>query len=322
MKKSLIALAVAGAMTAPIVAQADATLYGGVETRLKFVEDHDASLFVDKAEIGVKGSTELENLDGVKATYQIEFRLHADTDADSDDEDATSAYVNNDVRMRKANVGLTGGFGSVIVGRQNNLADAAEGYTDIVMSYGSYFDSDRIGNAISYVTPNMAGFEAYVQLIADGAEDDVEEDVDGYVVGFNYSIMDLDLSVGYTEISGNYFDGVGVDSGASDEDLLSVGAGYSIGDLSLGLTYEQADDGTDEDELYAVAATYAIGNAKLKGVFAQYDLESGSDADEYGVQAEYALGKKAGVKASYVVYDEDAASSSEDTVTLSYYVNF
>ncbi|UTW13810.1 porin [Marinobacterium rhizophilum] len=327
MKKSLIALAIAGAMTAPIVAQADATLYGSVDTRLQFAEDSDANLYVDKAEIGVKGSSDLENLDGVKATYQIEFRL--DANGSEEDEfgdlvgtDGNGSNVKGDVTMRKANVGLVGDFGIVQVGRQNRLTEAGEGYTDILMAASNnYMNNDRIGNSVAYVTPMMAGFEAYVQLMVDGGNADTEEDVDAWMLGFNYSIMDLSLSVGYTEIDGNYVDTALVDSGASDSELLVVGAGYNIGDLALGLTYEQADDGTDEDEMYAVAATYKIGNAKLKAVYGQNDYDSSSDEDAYGVQAEYALGKKAGVKAAYTVLDEDGGEQF-DTVTLSYYVNF
>ena len=34
MKKSLIALAVAGALTAPVIAQADATLYGSLRAKV------------------------------------------------------------------------------------------------------------------------------------------------------------------------------------------------------------------------------------------------------------------------------------------------
>ncbi|ANG62299.1 hypothetical protein A8C75_07200 [Marinobacterium aestuarii] len=328
MKKSLIALAIAGAMTAPIVAQADATLYGSVDTRLQFKEDKDANLYVDKAEIGVKGSSDLENLDGVKATYQIEFRLDANgSDGSIEGFDiaggaGNDSNVNGDVTLRKANVGLVGGFGIVQVGRQNRLTEAAEGYTDILMGASNkYWNNDRVGNSIAYVTPKMAGFEAYAQLIVDGGNSDVEEDVDAWMAGFNYSIMDLSLSVGYTEIDGNYIDGNAGDSGFPDGELLTVGAGYNIGDLTLGATYEDAEFGSLEADMYAVAATYAIGNAKLKAVYGQNDYNYQSEEDAYGLQAEYALGKKAGLKAAYTVLDIDDGDK-EDTVTLSYYVNF
>ncbi len=334
MKKSLIALAVAGAMTAPIVAQADATLYGGVETRLKFVEDQDANLFVDKAEMGVKGSSDLENLDGVEATYQIEFRLNANGTGDQDALASTlGTSSTGEVQMRKANVGLHGGFGHVIVGRQKHLTEAAEGYTDIMMSASTgYLNSDRIGNAISYVTPKMAGFEAYAQLIADGGNSDTEEDVDAWAVGFNYALMGFDLSVGYTEVDGNYRDTTDPvanliadpDFVDGDSELIVVGVGYSIGDLKLGATYEKEDVGATENELAALAATYSIGDAQLRALYSETYPDGGpNDYSSYAVQARYALGKKAGVAAEYAVFDPDNSSeSSVDTVTFSYYVNF
>jgi hypothetical protein len=252
--------------------------------------------------------------------------------------------------MRKANVGLVGGFGIVQVGRQNRLTEASEGYTDIMMSAGNNFmNNDRVGNALTYVTPNMAGFEAYAQLIVDGGNDDAEEDVDGYTVGFNYALMGLDLSVGYAELDGNYTGGVAtagsaavttVDSNgdtvtlspavaatsgkdSDDTDLILVGLGYSIGDLGLGATYEKAEQGSSEDEMYALAATYALGDTTLKAVYGENFNDGGGNNDEqaYAVQAAYKLGKKAGVKAEYAVLDPDNADST-DTVTLSYYVNF
>jgi predicted porin len=357
MKKSLIALAIAGAMAAPIVAQADATLYGGVETRLKFVEDKDANLFVDKAEMGVKGSSELENLEGVKATYQIEFRLDANG---TDDEAALASTINNSnsegVQMRKANVGLVGDFGIVQIGRQNNLGNAVK-KTDVFMSQSAgYLANDRFGNSVYYVTPMMAGFEAYAGLIADGGNDDAEEDVDAWQVGFNYSLMGLDLSAAYTEYDKEYTGGIataatpavttvdtngdtvtlspavaatsGVDS--DDTELWGVGAAYAIGDFTVAATYENRETGNVEDETAVLAALYTIGNTTLKAGYAETWVDNSHDGDMgdndyagYTVQAKYALGKKASVAAEWNTQDFDGNRFDDvDTVTLSYAVAF
>ncbi|WP_020679916.1 porin [Marinobacterium rhizophilum] len=329
MKKSLIALAIAGAMTAPIVAQADATLYGGVETRLKFIEDHDADLFVDKAEMGVKGSSDLENLDGVKATYQIEFRI----DANGNDDSALANTINNSnssgVQMRKANVGLVGDFGIVQIGRQNNLGNAVK-KADVFMSQSAgYLANDRFGNAVYYVTPKMAGFEAYAGLILDGQQDDNEEDVDAWQLGFNYGLMGLDLSAAYTEVDSNYLDG------ADDAELWGVGAAYAIGDFTLAATYENQEVGDVEDETAVLAALYTIGNTTLKAGYAETWVDNSHEGSDglsntgdndyagYTVQAAYALGKKATVKAEWNTQDYDGDRFEDtDTVTLSYAVAF
>jgi predicted porin len=323
-------------MAAPIVAQADATLYGGVETRLKFAEDKDADLYVDKAEMGVKGSSELENLDGVKATYQIEFRLHADKDANSDENgfEGGNSYVNNDVRMRKANVGLVGDFGIVQVGRQNNLGAAVK-KADVFMSQSAgYLAEESFGNSVYYVTPKMAGFEAYAGLIVDGGNDDAEEDVDAWQVGFNYALMGFDLSAAYTEIDGNYIDGTSDDLGGDDGEIWGVGAGYSIGDFTVVATYENQEAGSVEDETAALAALYTIGNTTLKAGYAETWVDNsregsdgftGGDNDYagYTVQAKYALGKKASVAAEWNTQDYDGDRFDDtDTVTLSYAVAF
>ena len=70
MKKSLIALAVAGAMAAPMAAQADATLYGSL--RIKVMDNDNVSTGVvdNFSRIGIKGSSDL--FSGAKAIYQFE----------------------------------------------------------------------------------------------------------------------------------------------------------------------------------------------------------------------------------------------------------
>ncbi|MGY8869897.1 MAG: hypothetical protein ACKVJE_05605, partial [Pseudomonadales bacterium] len=75
MKKSLIALAVAGALTAPMVAQADATLYGSLRLKVVAEENKDLDVADNASRIGIKGSVDT-NIDGVKAIYRGEWKVN------------------------------------------------------------------------------------------------------------------------------------------------------------------------------------------------------------------------------------------------------
>src|SRR5690554_386363 len=88
MKKSLIALAVAGAMTAPMVAQADATLYGSFRAGLAFQDDKSADLRDESSRIGIKGTVDL-GLENTKGLFHWEANV-------STTDDYKSTYTNTD----------------------------------------------------------------------------------------------------------------------------------------------------------------------------------------------------------------------------------
>ncbi|GGO81734.1 hypothetical protein GCM10011348_21410 [Marinobacterium nitratireducens] len=322
MKKALITLAVTGAMAASIPAQADATLYGQVETRLQFADDQDANLYVDKAEMGVKGADALENLDGVEARFQIEWRF------DGNGTDADAAFQNSavgDVQLRKANVSLEGDFGILALGRQNNLGAAIKKADIFMSSKAKSYTNDRFGNAAYYVTPKMSGFEGYAGLVVDAAGSDRESDIDAWQLGFNYRLSALDLSVAYTEVDGNYTNGAVDHSAGEDIELWGLGVAYAIADLTLAGSYEHREQGSSEDETLFMTGTYAIGNSAIKAGYSKNYVAGGgnNDFDTYVFQLSHALGKKAAVKAEYSVKDPDSSIMDKtDYITLSYGVAF
>ncbi|GGO81144.1 major outer membrane protein P.IB [Marinobacterium nitratireducens] len=333
MKKSLIALAVAGAMTAPIVAQADATLYGNVEVELIMGDDtgvdltaatdadagytgaSDADLQVDDTILGVKGSSELENLSGVEAFYQLEVEFASNKNFDSSTD-------TGEVATRKALVGLDGGFGTLIFGRQNILAESVERMDKYAESFSTnqYFAfNDRVGNAASYVTPNFGGFEAYGQIVVDGEGDEDRDDVDGGIVGFNYSLGGFDLAAAYSEMD---------QMNADTMEVYGVGLGWAIAGLQLDATYEATEDNEtgEESDMWGLGAAYALGDATIGATYMDFEYDdSGVESDEWGVYASYALGRKASVKAQYTSADVDGNSLENDDFdkfVLGYNVSF
>jgi predicted porin len=306
MKKSLIALAVAGAMTAPMVAQADATLYGKVEAVLQAKEDNDVDLFMDDVIFGLKGDAET-SIEGVSAIYKIEVELNESENADSDASTIDTRY---------AYAGLTGDFGTAVFGRVANPTDVVEGYGDVSNKAGElYGNPDRLGSTAAYLSPSFSGFDFYVGAVMDGKASNAKDDVDGYVLGANYMAGPLSLSAGYWNFENTY-------AGTTDDKTnILLGGSYGFGPLTVGLAYENYEDGSEDSDLYGISAVYQAGAA---APYAQYSVKdtdgAKDDEDEWVIGMNYSLGKKAGVGVEYSSYDD--GSDSTDQFNVSYTVKF
>ncbi|MFY0658183.1 MAG: porin [Neptunomonas phycophila] len=317
MKKSLIALAVAGAVTAPMVAQADATLYGKLEAVLQAKENKDVDLFMDDVIVGLKGSSET-SVEGLTAIYKIEVELNETATPEGQNSE------NNTVTTRYAYVGATGAFGTVLAGRVANPTDIVEGYGDVSNKAGElYGNPDRLGSALAYLSPSFSGFDFYVAGIMDGSvtgDKTNGSDVDGYVLGANYMVGDLSLSVGYWDLDSSYSMN---DAGSNNvDDNILLGGSYAFGPLALGLAYEKTSyEGTsDESDLYGISAVYTAGAVAPYIQYSQLEMDNADDEDEVALGLNYALGKKAGVGVEYSSYDD--GSDTTDQFNVSYTVKF
>jgi predicted porin len=172
MKKSLLALAVAAAIPAFASAQSNVIMYGKVD--LGFVKSNAAagvnggSLSINQgngSRLGMRGSEDLGG--GTKANFQIEHRFNPDTGTVS-----TSTFWHG-----RSWVGLSGGFGEVRLGREYTpsfwVALAADpwgwGYfrngdgLSVDYTHGNTGNA-RQANSVTYITPNLGGFQAQVQV--------------------------------------------------------------------------------------------------------------------------------------------------------------
>ncbi len=182
MNKKLVALAVAGVLSAPLAAQAqtaNVTLYGRVNMTVEAVQVRSQPEGVSEpwiyrvnsnsSRLGVRGTESLGG--GLNAIFQIESNVSADTG------------VSGGLGNRETFVGLQGGWGTVKIG--NFLAP----YDDIhpifgnvptlattIMSTASLwsqgavpkalggFDA-RLGNSVRYDSPNFSGFTGSIQCV-------------------------------------------------------------------------------------------------------------------------------------------------------------
>ncbi|MBS7824712.1 porin [Wohlfahrtiimonas chitiniclastica] len=194
MKKSLVVVALAGAM-AFTAASAETVLYGSIRLGAEVQKNHfNAENEMNKrglqmkdfgSRVGLKGSEDLGN--GTKVIYQLEWGF----DGMAGGQKGQAGF------NRLAWLGLTGDWGTVALGRQNNpfteslnagtIADEFNGdYTSALrIATGAVFaDQDagkktsegfitaggpmdtRVGNSIAYVSPSFSGFSFTVAGIA------------------------------------------------------------------------------------------------------------------------------------------------------------
>jgi predicted porin len=193
MKKSLLALAVAGAFTSAAFAQSSVTVYGRVDIGLQKVNKPAAgnstlsgavasdSLNVVQgsgSRLGFQGTEDLGG--GLKAIYQIEHRFTPDDGNTT----ATPFWAG------RSYAGLTGGFGTLKLGRDYTPAFWV-GITADPWGYDTIAQvgvaptipgsAVRFANIIDYKSPTWGGFNfevAYVPSEVSGTPD--VGDKDGY----------------------------------------------------------------------------------------------------------------------------------------------
>jgi len=179
MNKKLIAVAVAGLLAAPLVAQAqtaNVVLYGRLNLDLEYVNatapgnvetPNVTRLSSNSSRFGLRGTEALGG--GLNAIFQIESSVSGDAGGGT-------------IAGRDTYVGLQGSWGTVrfgnflapyddmhpIFGDTNTYLTSIAGMTSIWANNGGYnkgngsFD-DRLGNSLRYDSPNIAGFTGSIQ---------------------------------------------------------------------------------------------------------------------------------------------------------------
>lgn len=313
MKKSLIALAVAGALTAPMVAQADATLYGSLRVQATSADNSDFTIEDNTSRIGIKATSELFS----GATAIAHFETYANTE--------TGALGSGD-KGRLAYVGVTGSYGTATFGRQwipAYLFTIAK--TDIMAAANtetthSYSTGGRQGNVAAYVSPSMGGLQLAAAIVArnNAGVDagDTTDDVDAYHLAGNYAIGDFTVGLSTLQYQGTV-----------DEDINSFAVSYAAGDVYVGLSVEDDEvNSPDADEVIVLAGSYAMGNTTVLGSFTAFgdDAADTDQGNRYIAEVQQQLGKQAFVFANYIEADSDAedAGMATDTFAVGYNVSF
>lgn len=279
--KKLLTLAVAAAIVAPMAVSADTTVYGRVNNALINIDTAAGDVWdVDgqASRFGVKGSEDLGN--GLKAIFQYEWSV------DSSDAGTLGG--------RLAFVGLTGGFGTVAIGRQWTPYYGAVDKTD-VFNLGDFnnmaLSTGRTGNALAYVSPNFSGFNAALAFVMNnGDATDIEDTIDATNLSLNYNNGPLSVGFGYHTAEAT--------TAVADTDIWGISAKYNFGAFALIGQYEESEVGAVDSDAFNLVAEAYFGNNTVRVLYAEKDMGA-TDADEWAIGFQHNFSKRTRVYAEY-----------------------
>lgn len=343
MKKALIALSVAAGMIASAQAENTTTLYGslGVETQVNknntdsirsSITDNRWNLDTSSAKFGIKGTEDLNN--GLQAFYKIEFGFDPNGGVD---------------KTRYAYLGLRGNFGEVTFGKQNSLYKIVTNKADIFQNsfygetthYGAATGGSQIPKVISYVSPNMNGFQFGLAGVLDGNADAVGFSdnksfaayqagiwyaQNGFYVGAAYSSLDVQKGKPVTLLSAT--NNLRAQPGSFDNspsiNVVGIAAEYKNDQFKVAFSAEHKSGndvvGVSGPWGSAADARTPAGSAAISQKAAAERL-AWSDGEKYALAGEYYSGPNT-FRAGFGLADLNAFSSNIYTYGLGYQYNF
>jgi predicted porin len=352
-KKNVVAAAALMAMAA--AAQAEVKLYGYLDASFgsyeNFVGNAAGTGFTTERTtqvssgnmmtsfIGFAGSEDLGG--GLKAEFALESFLAVDNGA-SVENMAGNAAGQNGFWSRASWVGLSGGFGRVILGQYDN-AFFTLGYTynpfgssmvfspTMVSWYG--LSGDQVGaslgydtgwvNSITYETPNLGGFTAAVQFAPKESTGANDGDKNNYALSAAYNAGPLSVMAVYTN------------SGEASTNTAYVirqknwglGASYDFGVLKLQGQYAQiksfdstTGDESEKDKFFQIGATIPVtsaGNVLVTYGQTKYDFLTGEGKlKQIAVGYDHSISKRTGAYVAFtnkklsgdITIDDDSAN--------------
>ena len=324
MKKSLIALAVLAASGAAM-AQSSVTLYGIADAAVTYVNGDKSwngiSSGANKtSRLGFRGVEDLGG--GLKANFVLEGGINLDTgDGKSGGASGTGFEF-----KRQSTVGLSGNFGEVRVGRELTAAYNATARYDVFGGVGiahsqlwddgkalgtgtdpyHYTTNQRVSNAITYVSPNFAGFRAAVNY---GFGEVAGQNRDGRYFGGGLTYDNGPLSLGLAGERLNKGNGAAMQAQtANDITAWSLGGSYDFGVAKLLAGYRQstAKDvlglGDMKNRGYMVAVTAPVGPGLVRAAYNHYETKFDGDkgkTDQFGVGYVYNMSKRTALYGTY-----------------------
>ena len=302
MKKTLVAVAALAASAA--FAQSSVTLYGVADayfgsekidgvTSQTVVNDGGLS----QSRIGVSVKEDLGS--GLSAFAIVEGAVALDGGAGGLGAD------------RKSVVGLSGGFGSVSLGRQDTpLQDAWDNILDVQGNSGFSAATAALagnagaagatlftyGNSVRYDSPNFDGFSGAIQV-------GLGEDKDMFTPGSASRGVSLNLAYANGPLAAGlaYQNDKDQGSGAATTKTTALGGSYDFGPAKLGLGYTRiSETGNPNFRLVNVGVTVPFDAFTLVGQYADGKVsDTAGKVKSFALEGRYALSKRTTAYAGY-----------------------
>jgi predicted porin len=254
MKKTIIASAVAAAVSAP-AAFADVKIGGMVNPEFSDSNATTGYAASVNTDLVFTGSEDLGN--GLKASFKYHL-FHDDgnsttlststatinnvgtatTIANSQTVVSSASVANN---VADLSVSLSGDFGTITAGRFETFnmayfhpkADMDPSH-DITLE-DTMGQQDRVNGSLAYVSPSFNGLSVGVSTLMGAGMADAGADTsnqDGSEIMVKYTNAGLELAAGKTTHKG----------AAADEEVTNVYAGYNMGDLKVGVLHRDVEN--------------------------------------------------------------------------------
>jgi predicted porin len=318
MQKKLIALAIAGLAAMPAMADDNVTIYGRVDVGALSRGDGDggtpdlgtkneiASGIAAGSRIGFRGTEDLGN--GLKALFEVEFGIAVDSGPLT----GGASWTN-----RHSYVGLTGNFGTVVVGRVDGARYGVATKYDpfasgtVANMSGIQRHATRADNAIAYISPRWNGFGflgAYTTQLIGQENADNTGDVQLYALMAMYDNGPISVTLDYENAELNDI------SGVDDLDIYVVAGSYDFGVAKAHAYYEEVDgfDGAaavqmdQKSWMLGVSVPFGKATAKASYTEVENDLVSDGDCDKFGIGVTYSLSKRTSLYADYAKISNDS----------------
>ena len=310
-KKTLIAMAVASVVAAPI-ASADVKISGVVEQTFTDTENDANGMDTDTFNmLNVSASEDLGNGMSAFAKYNMLTKTGRSVDE-----------TNGDMV-----VGISGGFGTIVAG---TMEDFTEGKLASMMSMEGTTANELSGNAgrtqggLAYVSPTMNGLHFGIAGYAGtGAAD--TSNFDAVDVAVFYDNGPLSIKVAQETLNNATANVVAATAitaaGTADQKTTSIGASYVVGDLKVAALSVKREnqrvnasnavqaDSTD----FMFKGTYKMGNNSLTLGYAKDDSDTTGDNDVTSVELIHNFSSRT---SAYVGFSNNDATAAADDSTF------
>jgi len=323
MKKTIIASAVAAAVSAP-AAFADVSISGMVNPEFSDSDATTGYAASVNTDLVFKGSEDLGN--GLKASFK--YHLFHD-DGASTTLSTTTATINNvgtattiassqtvvssasvANKVADLSVSLSGDFGTITAGRFETFNMAYfHGKADMDPSHDITLEDTlgqqgRVNGSLAYVSPSFNGLTVGVSTLmgagmADSGTDTSNTDGSEYMV--KYTNAGLELSAGKTTHKG----------AAADEEVINMYAGYNMGDLKVGVLHRDVDNdngGATDNKSTTFNVAYTMGANTVS--FGLLDSDDARDGDSV-IALKHAMSKNV---SAYIAQKND--DDGDDTTLI------
>jgi predicted porin len=322
MKKHLIAAAVAAAVAAPAAMAQNVSLSGIIDQSVQYNKtdgkNSDSTLVSDmfvNSRLVLRGTEDLGG--GLRAFFRLEQSI------------ALDEGTQNNGWNRGAEVGVSGAFGSVKVGKFD--LTRAEGIDSAVGQFGNVsntvsFDiTSDLNDSINYTSPNLNGWRFQVaHSFGDDNLDTGKKPVSASSASLEGKLGPADVYVGYQKIDQITTTKAVPPAGAAaaadttavtgaENKVINFGVKLPVGPATVGLYYGKRDNGgsvKDEDQTI-ISASMPVGTGlKALAMVGRYGVDGSKDAERMAFGVMKDLSKRTSL---YAAYQLDSTATNVDT---------